>query len=117
MLDFIVGIITSLLSGMGVGGGGLLVIYLVLIRNLAQYDAQGINLAFFICSSLAALTVHFIRRNINLRLAAYLILFGSIGAVIGSLAALQVSPEVARVIFGVFLLISGFMSLSGGRRQ
>lgn len=113
MLDFIVGFITSLLSGMGVGGGGLLVIYLVLVKGLAQYDSQGINLAFFICSSVAALTVHFIRRNINLRLAAYLILFGALGAVLGSLAASYVPPETARRIFGVFLLISGFISLRG----
>ena len=111
MLDFIVGFITSLLSGMGVGGGGLLVIYLVLVKGLAQYTSQGINLAFFICSSAAALTVHFIKRNINLRLAAYLILFGALGAVLGSIAASYVSPETARGIFGVFLLISGLISL------
>ena len=113
MLDFIVGFITSLLSGMGVGGGGLLVIYLVLVKGLAQYDSQAINLAFFICSSVAALTVHFIKRNINLRLAAYLILFGALGAVLGSLTASYVPPETARRIFGVFLLISGFISLRG----
>ena len=113
MLDFIVGFITALLSGMGVGGGGLLVIYLVLAEGIAQYEAQGINLVFFICSSLAALTIHFIKRNINLKLVVFLILFGSIGAIFGSLLAANVSPEIARRLFGIFLLISGFLSLRG----
>ena len=31
---------------MGVGGGGLFVVYLTLARDVGQYDAQRINLIF-----------------------------------------------------------------------
>lgn len=34
MLDFIIALITSALAGTGVGGGGLLVIYLTLVKDM-----------------------------------------------------------------------------------
>ena len=36
MLDFIIALITSALAGTGVGGGGLLVIYLTLVKDMEQ---------------------------------------------------------------------------------
>ena len=36
---------------MGVGGGGLLVIYLTAIKDIPQLAAQGINLLFFLPSA------------------------------------------------------------------
>ena len=43
--------IIALLSGMGIGSGGLLVIYLTLLEKVPQLTAQGINLLFFIFAS------------------------------------------------------------------
>ena len=52
MVSFIVALITSVLSGLGIGGGGLLVIYLAFFTDTPQITAQGINLLFFIFSSI-----------------------------------------------------------------
>ena len=49
---------TALLAGMGVGGGGLLVLYLVFIKDMGQTMAQGLNLVFFIMSLF--LYIHFL---------------------------------------------------------
>ena len=48
MFDIIISFICALLAGMGVGGGGILIIYLTLFKNLPQATAQGINLLFFV---------------------------------------------------------------------
>jgi len=39
ILNIIVGAATAVLAGLGVGGGGLLVIYLTLVLNLPQLQA------------------------------------------------------------------------------
>ena len=54
----------AVLSGLGVGGGGLLVIYLALFTDVAQLSAQGINLLFFIFSCGASMLVHLSKRKI-----------------------------------------------------
>ena len=48
MLDLIIGTAVAVLSGMGVGSGGLLVVYLTLAGGIAQPAAQALNLFFFI---------------------------------------------------------------------
>ena len=111
MLDFIVGFAVSVLSGLGVGGGGLLVIWLVLAEGIGQLEAQGINLVYFLFSSGAAMLVHMAKRRLNFRLIAFLTFFGAVGAVLGSLTAGAADPEAVRKIFGWMLLISGAVAL------
>ena len=48
MLDLLIGTAVAVLSGMGVGSGGLLVVYLTLAGGIAQPAAQALNLFFFI---------------------------------------------------------------------
>ncbi len=111
MIEYAVGFLSALLAGLGVGGGGLLVIYLVLIENIEQLRAQGINLVFFLFSSAASLTVHVKKRNIPYRLTAVLAFAGVAGAVIGNILVNSVSEELARMMFGVFLIISGAIAV------
>ncbi len=111
MLDFFVGFLTSILSGLGIGGGGLLVIWLVLVRGGDQLASQGINLVFFLFSSSAAMIVHLMKRRINWYLVGYMILSGSVGALIGSVMAKNIAPETIRLAFGMLLIISGTITL------
>ena len=52
------GALTGILSGFGVGGGTLLLIYLTTFAGIAQNQAQGINLLYFLPSAAAALPAH-----------------------------------------------------------
>ncbi len=115
MLDFIVGFGAALLSGLGIGGGGLLVIWLVIFCEAEQIAAQGINLIWFIFSSLAAMTVHLIKRSLNFKLIFWLVLWGSIGAVIGSRLTNVIPTDIIRTCFGILLIGSGVITLF--RRQ
>ena len=111
MIDFICGVIFGALAGMGIGGGGLLVIYLTLFDGIAQRTAQGINLWFFIFASGAAMLYHVNKRDINLAFVIVCSISGCIFAVLGSLAASMVDPEMLRRAFGWMLIAAGAISL------
>lgn len=111
MVEFFVGLAVALLSGLGIGGGGLLVIWLVLFAGVEQIEAQGINLVWFIFSSAAAMIVHLIKRKLNFKLILFLAVIGSIGAVAGSFMAKSADPAIVKKCFGVLLTFSGVWTL------
>lgn len=101
----------AVLAGLGIGGGGLLVIYLTLVLKTEQLTAQGINLIFFIFSAIASLFVHFRKRNINIRNVSILALTGIISSVLGSYLSHNMDVGILKNIFGGLLILSGIMAL------
>ena len=110
-MNFLISFLVAILSGLGIGGGGLLVIWLVLAEGTEQLTAQGINLIWFLFSSGAAMLVHLMKRRLNFKLIAYLAVFGAAGAVLGSELSKSVSPELVRTVFGWLLIGSGVWTL------
>lgn len=111
LLDFAAAGFISLLTGMGVGSGGLFVIYLTLIRHLPQLTAQGFNLLFFLSSGGGSLLFHIPRRRIRWPLIAILAGAGAAGAWLGSALAPQLHPDLLRRLFGGMLICSGCVVL------
>ena len=113
MFTAIVSFIIAALSGMGVGGGGLFVVFLALFSDLPQITVQGINLLFFLFSSGSSICVHLTKRRIFGTAVLIMALFGIAGSVCGSLLANVVSQSLLRKAFGIMLVISGILSLRG----
>ena len=111
-VSLIVSFIISILSGMGVGGGGLFVIYLALFTNTPQLEIQGINLVFFLFSASASLLIHLRKRKIFGTAVLVASLFGIIGALIGSIVSNKIDQALLRKIFGAMLCLSGAFSLA-----
>ena len=111
MLDFFVAFGVALLSGLGVGSGGLLVVWLTLRRGLGQVAAQGINLFFFIFSSGASTAVNCFRRRIAWRQVILLSIGGVIGAAAGYAVLNMLRPDLLKKLFGAMLLITGAPAL------
>lgn len=107
MIDFLAGAVIATLAGMGIGGGGLLVLYLVFVKGMEQIGAQGLNLVFFICASLASLVCHTQKRKIMWKIAVMMSVAGTVGAYIGSGVASNVKPQTLRSIFGWFIMVAG----------
>ncbi len=111
IIDLAAGVLFGILAGMGVGGGGLLVIYLTMFDGVEQRTAQGANLFFFLFASGAAMLYHINKRKINVMFVMICFVFGSAFAVLGSHLAALVHPELLRRIFGAMLILAGGVSL------
>ncbi len=46
MSAFVVGLLTGVLSGCGIGGGSLLLLWLTLVQDMPQFTGGGINLLY-----------------------------------------------------------------------
>lgn len=107
----IIAFIIAILSGMGVGGGGLLVIYLTLFEGTEQLIAQGANLCFFIVSAIASTLYNIKRKKIVWQSVLILSLSGILTSIAGSVLASKINPDILRKIFGSMLVLSGFFSI------
>ncbi|MBO5715419.1 MAG: sulfite exporter TauE/SafE family protein [Clostridia bacterium] len=111
MKFFIISLVIATLSGMGVGGGGLLVIYLTLFEGTEQLIAQAVNLCFFILCGLASTIYNVKKKKIVWKCTAILSISGAVTCVFGSIWASQINPDLLRKIFGGMLIIGGASSL------
>ena len=109
VLDFAAGVLVAALAGLGVGGGGLLVIYLTMVKNIEQVEAQGLNLLFFVTAGAASLFIHSKKRKLDKKRIILMIICGAIGAIAGSLLASYVEAALIKKIFGWFLISSGII--------
>lgn len=117
MLTVLIGFASGIISGMGIGGGTILIPSLVFILGTRQQIAQSINLLVFIPSGAAAILVHLRNKNIEKSIIVRLITFGCIGAVIGSYLAVHLDSGLLKKIFGIFLLAMGIYEVFSNEKK
>lgn len=113
MIVILIGLAAGIISGMGIGGGAILIPALVLFVKPEQHVAQSVNLLFFIPTAIVALSIHIKHKNVDFKVGIPILLCGLGGAIIGSSIALSVDGGVLRKIFGVFLLAMGMYEIFG----
>lgn len=101
----------AILSGLGVGSGGLFVIWLVSAYGVSAPQARGMNLLFFVFSASAALLIHIVRSQVDLKFVSKLALLALVGTLLGTFAAKQIDAALLRKLFGIFLILSGAYSI------
>ena len=111
LVPMLAGEVTCVLSGFGIGGGSLLLIYMTNFAGVAQNVAQGINLLYFLPTAATALPSH--AKNGYIETAALLpaILAGLAGTALAAWAATAMDVELLRKCFGIYLLLIGFREL------
>ena len=107
----------AILSGLGVGSGGLFVIWLTAVYGVTATQARGMNLLFFVFSASAALIFHYLKGRVDIKLILRLALFAVIGTLGGTWLAKQIDSGVLRQLFGVFLIASGTYSIFSKKRK
>ncbi len=103
----LIGFLCGVLSGLGVGGGSILMVWLTAVMAFDQRTAQGMNLLYFIPTALASLFVHIRRRDVDWQAAVPAIIFGMITACLGAFLAQRMDVGILRRLYGGFLLIVG----------
>ena len=103
------GAILGFLTGLGTGGGSLLMLWLTLVVKLPPEQARAINLMFFIPAALCATVVRFRRREIPWKKIWLPTLAGSVSAAV--FASLSTGSNLMRKAFGVLLIVIGIREL------
>ena len=114
MLNILIGFFSGIISGMGIGGGAILIPALILIDGIEQKLAQGINLVYFLPTAVFALIVHIKNKRVDIKTAAIIGASGIIGAIAGSGIAMRIDSGLLRRLFGVFLAFIGIREVWKG---
>ena len=111
LLPMLAGCLTGILSAWGVGGGTLLLLIMTLVLGVNQTTAQGINLLYFLPTAAAGLICHGKNGLLDRKLIRQTAPWGLLSAAAMAWLATSVDPAVLRRPFGVFLLVTGLMTL------
>ena len=104
MVEILIGIVSGIVSGTGMGGGTILIFLLTTFIGLEQHIAQATNLIYFIPTAISAIIVNFKNKNIDTKLAIFVSIGGALGAIIGSNISVNIDVQKLRKLFGIFLL-------------
>ena len=103
----IVGTLLGFLTGLGVGGGSLLILWLTLVLEMPQTAARGINLLFFLPTAISALLCHWQKGYLDTPTWKAAVPVAVPAALAGAWIATAVDVDLLRRPFGIYLLLSG----------
>ena len=106
-VSLIVGTLLGFLSGLGIGGGSLLILWLTMVLNLDPVTARGINLLFFLPAAVVACAFRVRQGSLRIRPLLPAIIAGCAAAALFSWISTALDVEILRKCFGVILIITG----------
>ncbi len=110
-MDWLIGFLAGFAGGLGVGGGGILLLYLTAFAGTEQLSAQGINLVFFLPTAAAALFLHLKNGFVKWKTALVSVLFGIPCVFLGYFIAESIEKTLLRLCFSLLLLFIGVKEL------
>lgn len=106
----IAGFGAGLIGGIaGVSSGALLVPVIVLLYSVPQKTAQAVALAAIIPASLPLVMAYYIGGGIARKAMLWLGIGGALGACVGAVAAVGMTPALLGVVFGILLILMAVM--------
>ena len=110
-MSVFIGSILGFLSGLGTGGGSLLILWLTLVVKMPQPEARILNLMFFIPAALISCIFRWKQGNLPLKKVFPGILSGCAAAFLCAWFTGGTTSPLLRKAFGVLLLITGVREL------
>ncbi len=115
LLLLAVGVASGMLAGLlGVGGGVLLVPFLVLAVGMSQHEAEATSLLVVLPTAIVASVILHRRGVGDLPAALGMGVVGALGGTVGALVALSLPGAVLRTVFAVFLGLIGLRLVRDG---
>ncbi len=105
MKEIIIGLISGIVSGMGMGGGTILITFLTCFFGVNQLIAQASNIIFFVPTSIIATIVNVKNHMLKWKVAIPLTIAGIVGAIGGSIIANKIDVSILRKAFAIFIII------------
>ena len=105
ILSLLAGTALGVLTGLGLGGGSLLLLWLTLICSFPPETARSISLLFFFPGALISCFLN--RRRIPFRKLLPAMVFGTAAAGLFSLLSPILGPDRFRPLLGLLLMAAG----------
>ena len=110
-VSVLVGTVLGVLSGLGTGGGSLLILWLTLMLGMDQETVRSINLMFFIPSALAACLFRWKQGRLDIKKVLPAIIAGSIASGLFTFLSRDMDTTMLRKLFGGLLILTGLREL------
>ena len=111
MVNILIGAALGFLSGLGVGGGSLLLLWLTLAAGVPQAQARVMNLMFFLPCALIATRFRLKQSGPDRRLTLSAIAAGVLGAAFGNFLGPMLNTALLKKAFGILFIICGIREL------
>ncbi|MBQ2854655.1 MAG: sulfite exporter TauE/SafE family protein [Oscillospiraceae bacterium] len=103
----ILGTVLGFLSGIGVGGGSLLMLWLTAVVNMPPETARSVNLLFFLPSALIACFFRWKQGVLDLKTILPAVISGCLAAALFSWVGTLFETSVLKKLFGGLLILTG----------
>lgn len=117
VIQLLVGTALGFLSGLGVGGGSLLMLWLTLIAEIPQSEARVMNLMFFVPCALIASIFHWKQSKADWVLILWAVAGGLAGALAGNLLHSHLELDLLKKGLGLLFLVCGARELAYRERK
>ena len=107
----IISVISSILGGMGIGGGALFVVLSTMFLGFEQKYAQTLNLIMFIAVGISATISNIKNKKVDFKLLKKTIVFLVIGSFAGTFIVSKLDNNTLRTYFSYFLAIIGIYEI------
>ena len=105
IIEFLTSIVSGIVSGLGMGGGTILILIFTIFLNIDQHIAQATNLIFFIPTAIIASYINKKQKLLDVKTGIIVGIVGALGAVIGAIISNKLNAQSLRKYFGLFLMI------------
>ena len=114
----LVGVAVGIMSAMfGVGGGILMVPFIVTVLDKSQHLAEGTSLAVIVPTAIAGVIAHRKRGYVSTSAGLTIATLGIAGSYAGARLALSIDAEVLQQFFGAFTVLVGIRLIYDGYRK
>jgi uncharacterized protein len=114
IFGLLVGALSALL---GVGGGLVMVPFMVLALGVGQHSAEGTSLLVIVPTAAVGVFAHHRSGFVSFLAGALMGLGGIAGSYIGAVVALEAPADLLETLFGAFVIIMGVRLIAQGARR
>ena len=111
MISVLVGAVLGFLSGLGIGGGSLLILWLTLVQNESPGEARAINLLFFLPCAFIAGVFRWRQGSLPVKKIMPAVLTGGAAALCFSLIGTNMDVTILKKLFGGLLIVTGLREI------
>jgi len=107
----IISTISSIIAGMGIGGGAVFVLLTTMFLDIGQKEAQTLNLILFVAVGISATISNFKNKNIDFKIMKKAVPFLILGSLLGSSMFRKLNETTLRSYFLYFLVLIGIYEI------